>query len=340
MSRRWPAEWEEHQGIWVAWPHNEDDWPDRFGPIPWVYADFLTKLARVEHVHIIAAKDLRPDMLEIFERTGLTPDQFTLHDFPTDRVWTRDFCPIWVQDNGSLLAVKWQFNAWAKYENWQSDEEAGTLIIEVEKELPHHQNRRIVLEGGSIDGNGNGLLLTTRECLLSNIQCRNPGFSQNDYEAIFKKHLGIQQTIWLNKGIAGDDTHGHVDDLARFVNRHTVVCVYESDVGDVNHEPTRENVEILRSFRTRDNHPLEVIALPMPSPIVFDHQRLPASYANFLIANKTVFVPIFNDPADRHALNTLAHCFPDREVVGIYCGDLVWGLGTLHCMTLQQPAVS
>lgn len=340
MSRRWPAEWEEHQSIWVAWPHNEDDWPDRFGPIPWVYADFLTKLARVEHVHIIAAKGLRPDMLDIFERTGLTPDLFTLHDYPTDRVWTRDFCPIWVQEKGSPLAVKWQFNAWAKYDNWRSDEEAGTLIIEGEKELPAHQNRRIVLEGGSIDGNGHGLLLTTRECLLSDIQCRNPGYSQQDYEAIFNKHMGIQQTIWLNKGIAGDDTHGHVDDLARFVNRNTVVCVYESDAGDVNHEPTRENVEILRSIKTHDGRSLNVITLPMPSPIVFDNQRLPASYANFLIANKTVFVPVFNDPADRHALNILAHCFPDREVVGIYCGDLVWGLGTLHCMTMQQPAVS
>lgn len=340
MSRRWPAEWEEHQGIWVAWPHHEADWPERFGPIPWVYADFLTKLTRVEHIHIIAAKDLRPDMLELFERTGLTPDQFSLHDFPTDRVWTRDYCPIWVQDNGLPLAVKWQFNAWAKYDNWQADEEAGTLIIDGDNELPQQQNRRIVLEGGSIDGNGNGLLLTTRECLLSDIQCRNPGFSQSDYETIFRKHLGIHQTIWLNKGISGDDTHGHVDDLARFVNRNTVVCVYEPDAGDVNHEATRENVEILRSIRTHDGQPLNVITLPMPAPIIFDNQRLPASYANFLIANKTVFVPVFNDPADRHALNTLAHCFPDREVVGIYCGDLVWGLGTLHCMTMQQPSVS
>ncbi|HQR08199.1 MAG TPA: agmatine deiminase family protein [Gemmatales bacterium] len=344
MSIRWSAEWEPHQGIWVAWPHNEEDWPGRFGPVPWVFADFLKKLARFEHLHIFAQKNLRPDMLDIFERVGIKPEDYTLHDYATNRVWTRDFCSTWIQesgefmDNNGLTAVKWQFNGWAKYDNWQADEAAGIRVFDDDTILPSRNGRRIVLEGGSIDGNGHGTMLTTRECLLSDVQCRNPGFTQADYEAVFKDYLGINHTIWLNKGIAGDDTHGHIDDLARFVNRDTVVCVYESDKNDVNHEPTKENVEILRNSKNADGKPISVITLPMPAPIIFDGQRLPASYANFLIANGAVFVPTFNDAHDRHALTTLAHCFPDREIISIYCGDLVWGLGTLHCMTMQMPA--
>lgn len=338
MSVRWPAEWEPHIGIWLAWPHNTEDWPDRFGPIPWVYGDFISKLSRVEHVNIIAQKMTRPAALGILERFGVGADRFTLHDYVTDRVWTRDFCPIWVQGATSPIAVKWQFNAWAKYENWHADDAVGQRMAGDEMLRPERNGRHIVLEGGSIDGNGQGTMLTTQECLLSDIQNRNPGYSQADYEAVFAQYLGIRKTIWLNKGIVGDDTHGHVDDLARFVNPNTVVCVYEPDAGDENHETTRENVEILRSSTTADGQRLEVITLPMPEPIFFDDQRVPASYANFLIANDAVFVPTFNDPTDRLALNTLAHCFPDREIVGIHCGDLIWGLGTLHCMSMQQPS--
>lgn len=337
MSVRWPAEWEPHIGVWLAWPHNMEDWPERFGPIPWVYGDFISKLSQVEQVQLIIAKPLRPDALSILERFGVPADRFTLHDYVTDRVWTRDFCPIWVQGSNNPVAVKWQFNAWAKYENWHADDAVGQQVAGEEILRPERQGRRIVLEGGSIDGNGQGTMLTTQECLLSDIQNRNPGYSQADYEAVFAEYLGIRKTIWLNKGIVGDDTHGHVDDLARFVNPNTVVCVYEPDAGDENHEMTRENVEILRGSTTADGKRLEVITLPMPEPIYFNDQRLPASYANFLIANEAVFVPTFNDAADRHALSTLAHCFPDRDVVGIHCGDLIWGLGTLHCMTMQQP---
>lgn len=338
MNLRWPAEWEPHQGIWVAWPHNAEDWPERFEPIPWMYADFLKKLSKFEHLHIIAQKYLRPDMLAIFQRVGLEPEAFSLYDHVTDRVWTRDFCPIWVQGSPDLLAMKWQFNAWAKYENWHADEAAGESISGGDLVHPHKDGRRIVLEGGSIDGNGQGTMLTSRECLLSDVQCRNPGFAESDYEAVFKEYLGITKTIWLNQGIVGDDTHGHIDDLARFVNPNTVLCVYEPDAGDANHAPTKENVEILRRSNNASGQPLDVITLPMPAPIIFDGQRLPASYANFLIANGAIFVPTFNDPADRQALNILKTCFPDREVIGIYCGDLIWGLGTLHCMTMQMPS--
>lgn len=341
MNIRWPAEWELHQGVWLAWPHNVEDWPERFDPIPWVYGEFISKLSRVEHVHLIAAKPLRPMMFDILNRFGVAPDAMTLHDYVTDRVWTRDFCPIWVQGARDLVAMKWQFNAWAKYENWHADDQAGQCIIDGESMQPAKDGRRIILEGGAIDSNGQGTLLTTRECLLdAEVQCRNPGFTQADYEAAFKEYLGIEKTIWLNKGIVGDDTHGHIDDLARFVKPDTVVCVYEADQGEANHEPTRENVEILRSATTADGKPMQVITLPMPAPIVFDGQRLPASYANFLIANQVVFVPTFNDPMDRQALTTLAHCFPEHSVVGISCVDLIYGLGTLHCMTMQMPAVS
>jgi agmatine deiminase len=340
LGIRWPAEWEPQQAVWLAWPHHEADWPERFGPIAWVYADFVAKLSRVIQVHLIVNISTRPDAVRMLERFGADAAGVTLEELPTNRVWTRDFCPIWVGTRQNQRAVKWQFNAWAKYDNWQDDEDAGRAIAGADALLAEHQGRRVVLEGGGIEGNGAGTMLTTRECFLSDVQCRNPGFTRETYEAVFAKYLGIRKTIWLNRGIAGDDTHGHIDDLARFVNPTTVLCVYESDACDENHEPTRENLEILRAATNADGRPLDVIPLPMPAPIVFDGQRLPASYANFLITNRTVFVPTFNDPADRHALTTLTHCFPDRSVVGIHCGDFIWGLGTLHCMTMQRPAAS
>jgi agmatine deiminase len=340
LGIRWPAEWEPQQAVWLAWPHNEEDWPDRFGPIPWVYADFISKLCKVVQVHLIVNMSTRPIAVQMLERFGLAPTQVTLEELRTNRVWTRDFCPVWVDTKQGQRAVKWQFNGWAKYDNWQHDENAGLAIAGPGVILPDHQGCRVILEGGGIEGNGSGTLLTSREWLLSDVQCRNPGFTQGMYEAVFATYLGARKTIWLNRGIVGDDTHGHVDDLARFVNPHTVLCVYEPDTRDENHEATKENLDILRAATTADGKPLDVIPLPMPEPIVFDGQRLPASYANFLITNGTVFVPSFNDPADRLAMNTIAHCFPDRRVIGIHCGDLIWGLGTLHCMSMQRPAAT
>jgi agmatine deiminase len=335
---RWPAEWEPQQAVWLAWPHNHEDWPDRFGPIPWVYADFISKLSRVVTVRLIVSPADRANVVCMLDRFGVHADAVVVDAYQTNRVWTRDYLPTWVDSPGGQRAVKWRFNAWVKYDNFECDENAGRAVAGDQAIFPEHGARPVVLEGGGIDGNGAGTLLTSRECLLSDVQCRNPGMNQQNYEAVFARYLGIRKTIWLNRGIAGDDTHGHIDDLARFVNPTTVVCVYESDASDVNHEPTRENLEILRSATNAEGQSLDVIPLPMPAPIVFDGQRLPASYANFLITNGTVFVPTFNDPADRHALNTLAHCFPNRRVVGIHSGDLIWGLGTLHCMSMQQPA--
>jgi len=338
LGIRWPAEWEPQQAVWLAWPHHAADWPERFGPIPWVYADFVSKLCQVVQVHLIVNEVTIREAVPMLERFGVDPARVTLETYATNRVWTRDFCPVWVTTRQGQQAVKWQFNAWAKYGNWEHDEETGRAIAGPDALLPEHQGCRVVLEGGGIESNGAGTLLTTRECFLSKDQCRNPGFTQEAYEAVFARYLGIRKTIWLNRGIAGDDTHGHIDDLARFIHPATVVCVYEPDAGDANHEPTRENLEILRAASDAEGRPLDVIPLPMPEPIVFEGQRLPASYANFLITNGAVFVPTFNDPSDRHALTTLAQCFPDRRVVGIHCGDFIWGLGTLHCMSMQQPA--
>jgi agmatine deiminase len=351
---RWPAEWEPHQATWIAWPHNAEDWPGRFGPIPWVFVEVVRLLSRAEPVCILVDERTREQAESSLQKAGVDGARVFLRETITDRVWTRDYLPTFVKrvDNERILAVKWRFNAWAKYENWENDDRAGRLICSgisylgrlthfapsCEKVSPSLSGRAVVLEGGSIDGNGHGTLLTTEECLLSaDVQCRNPGFTRADYEAVFAQYLGVRKVLWLKRGIAGDDTHGHVDDLARFVNPTTVATVVEDDPGDVNHDPLRENLELLRGMTDQDGRPLTVVTLPMPAPIVFDGQRLPASYANFYIANNLVLVPTFNDERDRTALATLAELFPDRQVVGVYCGDLIWGLGAIHCMTQQHP---
>ncbi len=262
---------------------------------------------------------------------------------PTDRVWTRDYAPLFVRDKkGEVAITDWHFNAWAKYDNWHHDDAVPAWMAErlrMRHWKPACGGRRVVLEGGSIDVNGDGLLLSTEECLLSPVQARNPNLSKADLEKVFSDCLGVRKVLWLGRGIAGDDTHGHVDDLTRFVGPRTVVTVVEDDRADANHEPLRENLERLKGMTDHDGRPLEIVTLPMPAPLSFAGQRLPASYANFYIANSCVLVPTFNDPNDRRALGVLADLFPGRTVVGIHAGDLIWGLGTLHCLTQQQPVV-
>ncbi|HET8547343.1 MAG TPA: agmatine deiminase family protein [Bryobacteraceae bacterium] len=331
---RMPAEWEPHEGTWIAWPHEETDWPGKFEAVPWVYCEFVRQLSRVERVHILVSDESRTrDMLI---KSGSRMDAVDLIPCRTDRSWARDYCPIFVRDSaGRMLMTDWRFNGWARYDNWEHDDAVPSYLAQrlgMHALRPEHNGRRVVLEGGSIDVNGRGLLLTTEECLLSPIQQRNPRFSREDYEAIFAHWLGISETIWLHHGIAGDDTHGHIDDLARFVDTETVALAVERDPSEINYEPLQENLRLLRA------QPLRVVELPMPEPVCFDGQRLPASYANFYIANDAVLVPTFNDPNDRLALNTLAEVFPGRKVIGIGSADLVLGLGTLHCMTQQQPA--
>jgi agmatine deiminase len=329
---RMPAEWEPHEATWLAWPHNREDWPGRFAPIPWVYAEIVGKLSRVERVRILVDSRVRESQaLRILTKAGANLDAVDFHLCPTDRVWLRDSGPIFVRNRaGEVALTRWRFNAWAKYDNWKRDARVPEFVARVVERPVFAAN--MVLEGGSIDVNGAGTLLTTEECLLSDVQARNPGMSRTEIERAFRDYLGIRRVVWLRNGIAGDDTHGHVDDIARFISRDTVVAAWEPDRSDPNHEPLRENAALLRAAGLR------VVKLPMPRPLVFDRQRLPASYANFYVANGLVLVPTFNDPNDRAALNTLARLFPDREVTGINCTELILGLGALHCMTQQQPA--
>ncbi len=339
---RMPAEWERHEATWLAWPHEVTDWPGKFAPIPWVYADIVRHLARVERVYLLVEdRAAEARVRAILKKSHVNLDAVEFFRVPTDRGWMRDSGPICVKNaSGEVAYTHWLFNGWAKYDNYRKD---AVAVTRVNKRLKHrvwqpvHKGRRVVLEGGSVDVNGRGTLLTTEECLLSPVQARNPGVSREEIEKIFREYLGATNVLWLKNGIAGDDTHGHVDDLARFVNPTTVVTCVEEDRRDVNYAPLQENLELLRTMKDQDGQPLRIETLPMPAPVFFHGQRLPASYANFYIANKLVLVPAFNDANDRAALNTLARLFPGREVAGIACRDLVLGLGTLHCMTQQQP---
>jgi agmatine deiminase len=338
-----PAEWKPHAATWLAWPHYHGDWPGKFDPIPWVYSEIIRNLARHERVELIvnnavAEKHVRKHL----EKSNPPLKNVRFHRWPTNRSWLRDSGCIFITiHEGGLQALNFRFNAWAKYSNHRLDQKIGALMshaAQAQPIVPHHNNTRVVLEGGSIDVNGQGTILTTEECLLSKIQQRNPTMQRKDYERLFANYLGAPHTIWLGKGIAGDDTHGHVDDLTRFVSQDTVVTMVEKNRKDANHKPLSDNLHRLKSATDQNGKPLDIIELPMPNPVIFEQRRLPASYANFYIANGVVLVPVFNDPNDREALNTLSELFPTREVVPIYSGDLIWGLGTMHCMTQQQPA--
>jgi agmatine deiminase len=340
-----PAEWEPHAATWLGWPHNVSDWPGRFAPIPWVYGEIVKRLATGELVRILVndrAHEARAR--RVLARVGVDPTRVEFFHFATDRGWTRDFGPLFVkpsESRGDKVIVHFRFNAWAKYDDWTRDarvpelaaQALGLPLVEAEAGA-----RPVVLEGGSIDVNGQGALLTTEECLLDpEVQTRNPGLSREALEGVLEGRLGATQVIWLGRGIAGDDTHGHVDDLCRFVDVGTVVLCREPNPSDPNHRPLEENHERLQGMRLEDGSALEVVDLPMPEPLVFAGQRLPASYANFYISNAAVLVPTFNDPADRVALGILGDLFPGRPVIGIHAVDLVWGLGTLHCLTQQEP---
>jgi agmatine deiminase len=337
-----PAEWDPHRATWIAWPHHEPDWPGKIETIPWVYAEIVRVLHTRERVEILCHDDaVAADARVKLEAHGCDLSRVRLHAVPSDRVWLRDSAATGVKAaNGSVVWVNWRFNGWAKYDNYAHDELVGAAVERLSGHprltpLRPDTGERVVLEGGAIDTNGAGVLLTTEECLLSNVQERNPGLTREAYERVFRDALGVRQTIWLGAGCAGDDTHGHVDDIARFVDPDTVLLAVEEDPTDANHAASMDNLERLERLEGRN---LRIVRLPFPRPVVMDGQRLPASYANFYIANGVVLVPTFNDRNDRHALQILASCFPDRDVVGIHAVDLVWGLGTLHCLTQQEPA--
>ena len=339
LGYRMPAEWEPHRATWIAWPHRQDDWPGKFDPVPWAYVEIVRHLHRAERVRLVAQEQDGPRAM--LDRAGIDLSRIDFLSFPTDRVWLRDSGALFLLDGaGKLAATDWRFNAWAKYDDWQADDALGRVMalwLKVPCWQPSAGGKRIVLEGGAIDTDGEGLLLATEECLLDAVQARNPGLGKASLEQALRDYLGVREVVWLGRGIAGDDTHGHIDDITRFVGPRSVVTAIEEDKGDANHEPLRENLERLRAFRDAQGRGLEIATIPMPSPLCFDGQRLPASYANFYVANGRVLVPTFNDAADRHALGVLAGLFPGREVIGIHAVDLVWGLGTLHCLSQQEP---
>lgn len=343
LGFRMPAEWEPHEATWLAWPHEITDWPGKFAPIAWVYGEIVRHLSRVEKVRILVqSEDAEQKARRVLKKSRAQMAAVEFFRIPTNRSWTRDFCPTFLRDNqGARCVLNWRFNGWAKYPN-SNDDDAVTEKLAPQLALriwsPTWNGNRIVLEGGAIDVNGAGTLLTTKECFLSPVQARNPGLSRSDMEQIFRQYLGARHTLWLRHGISGDDTHGHIDDLARFTDPHTIVIAAEEDPTEVNYEPLKENLALLKEMNDQDGRPLRIETLPMPEPVFFDGQRLPASYANFYIANKLVLVPTFNDANDRVVLNKLAELLPSCKVIGIASTDLVLGLGTLHCMTQQQPA--
>lgn len=335
-----PAEWEPHAATWLTWPHNSNDWPGKLATVHWTYVEIVRALSRHERVEILI-KDaaLERRVKKMLGDTGVDLGQVGFHRCMTDRSWVRDSGPTFVKRSDALEAVCWQFNAWAKYANWKRDVKVAGRVVRVAEATAVEatwNGRRVVLEGGAIDSNGHGCLLTTEECLLSDVQQRNEGFSREDYEGLFAEFLGVDQVLWLEHGIVGDDTHGHVDDLARFVGPNTIATVVETNRKDENYGILRPNRKRLNELRNQRGKAFDVVELPMPRPVYFRGVRLPASYANFYIANGAVLVPTFNDPNDRVALNALAGAFPKREVVPIPCIDLVWGFGTLHCSTQQQ----
>jgi agmatine deiminase len=341
-----PAEWELHEATWIGWPHNLNDWPGKFAMIPWVYGEIVRQIAPGEIVRIVVNSEAHEEKARrVLRRIGVDLAKVEFFHFATDRGWTRDFGPMFVKRDAipaDVAIARFGFTGWAKYPNWHKDCQVsqraaaalGRRLFDVMV-----NGCRFVLEGGSIDVNGCGTLLTTEECLLDPVtQIRNPGMQRAEIEAVFRQYLGVTNVLWLSKGIAGDDTHGHIDDLCRFVGPRTVVLSQETNSQDANYSPLQENWERVQGMRLEDGSKLQAIPLPMPSPVYLDGQRLPASYANFYICNAGVLVPTFNDPKDRIALGTLAELIPDRPVVGIHAVDLVWGLGTLHCLTQQQPS--
>jgi agmatine deiminase len=343
-----PPEWAPHAATWLVWPHTRDDWPGRFEPIPYVFAEIVRHLAPHEPVRIIARTiSLESKARSLLAHNGVDLGRVHFDRWPTDRSWIRDSGPIFVRrppmpdSPAAVGATDWRFNGWAKYENWRRDDRLPTRIA---RELglpvwrPAVHAKRVVLEGGAIDVNGAGMLLATEECLLGSVQERNPGLDRAGLERTLSEFLGVDRVLWLGRGIAGDDTHGHIDDVARFVSDSTIVAAREPNPDDENHPALEENLARLRAEPGPGGRPFRIVELPMPHPIAYDGQRVPASYLNFYIANGVVLVPTFNDPADRQALSTLAELFPGRTVRGIHCGDLIWGLGTLHCLTQQEPA--
>ena len=340
--RRMPAEWEQQQGLLLCFPHNVNDWPGKYAAIQWAFVEFIKKVALVEMVFLMVADEkLQAKVIDMLEmaHVNISNVSFILHK--TNRSWMRDSGPIIVKNGNNREAINFNFNGWAKYQNFQLDKHVPLKVsnyLNIPLTQATYDGKPVILEGGAIDVNGKGTLITSEECLLHpTIQVRNKNFTKADYEAVFKEYLGITNVIWAGDGIIGDDTHGHIDDLCRFVNENTIITVVENDKNSPNYKALQDNLKRLKNAVLENGEVPNIVELPMPEQIDFDQLVLPASYANFVILNNCILVPTFNDVNDRIALNIIQSCFPDRKVIGISAIDLIWGFGTLHCLSQQIP---
>lgn len=336
---RMPAEWEKQKSTWIAWPHNKKDWPNKFDFIPEIFAEIISHISKGQKVNILIENNvLKKSAILILKNFKVNFSNIRFSLCKTDRAWLRDSFPIFVKNKNKKILLNWKFNSWAKYKNFKKD---NSIINKVKKVLklqsisPVFNRRKVVLEGGAIDVNGKGALITTEECLLSKIQQRNSGLKKHDYEKIFFNYFGISKIIWLKRGIVGDDTHGHIDDLARFVSENKIFLAYERNKKDVNYKILRNNFRILKKLD--DFKKLKIIKIPMPEAKYIEGTRVPASYLNFYIANKVILVPTFNDKKDKLVLKMFRKHFKNRKVVPIDCSILIWGFGAIHCMTQQEP---
>lgn len=341
LNYRMPAEWEPQEAVWLSWPHKEESWPGAFEPVPRVFAEIARHIASSQLVRInVRDSDMEARVRQVLQAGHVSLDRVRFHHNPTNDAWVRDHGPIYVvrelSNHRERALTKWGYNAWGdKYPPYDLDNAVpGRIATEFGEPL---FDGGMILEGGSLDVNGEGVLLTTTSCLLN--PNRNPDLSQQQIEQRLKDFLGVGKVLWLGDGILGDDTDGHIDDITRFVSSRVIVTAIEEDRSDPNHEPLRENLAQLQAMSDLDGRPFEIVTIPMPHPVFFEDQRLPASYANFLIINTKVLVPTYRCRHDAEVLRTLQRLFRDREVVGIDCTDLVWGLGAIHCVTQQQPAV-
>ena len=338
LGFRMPAEWEPQAAIWLSWPHKRSSWPGQFRPVPPAFARIVAAISRFEEVRINAAAALHARAKKLCSAAGADLTRVTFYDHPTNDAWCRDHGPIFVKHDrtGEVAVTDWRYNAWGgKYPPFDLDNKIPPLIAR-KLRLRRFEND-MVLEGGSIDVNGQGLLLTSEQCLLN--QNRNPHLTRGQIEQNLRDYLGVKTILWLGEGIVGDDTDGHVDDITRFYKPDGMLTVVEPNKRDANHRILEENLDRLAAFRTPAGKKFDLVTLPMPKPLAFQGQRVPASYANFLIINGAVLMPTFRQKKrDAEARDILRGCFPGREVVPIDCYHLIWGLGTLHCLSQQQPA--
>ena len=346
---RMPAEWEPQKSVWISWPHNKNDWPGMFEKIPNVVGKIIKYLANHQRIDLLVnTNKIMYEARKKLKRTGCKLSNIKFHKIKTDRLWLRDSGPIFLINKitRKKIMLNFEFTAWSKYKNFRNDNKINYQIskyLNIKSILPKKINskkfEKVVMEGGAFDTNGSGSILLTKECLLSSKQERNKGFKKSDYESLFSKYLNTKNFIWLNKGIVGDDTHGHIDDIARFVSKTTIMIADENNKSDKNYKSLKENIKILRKSYDENGKKFKIIKIPMPSPIFIKKTRVPASYLNFFISNKTVLVPIFNVKEDKKVLKIFRKFFTKRKVIAVDCSDLIWGFGAIHCMTQQEPII-